>query len=133
MKTASEAVERIAGRIQTIRGQRVLLDVDLAALYGVSTKQFNQAVKRNNSRFPLEFMFRLTPAEFENLRSQFVTSSSGWGGRRSVPQAFTEHGALMAATILNTARERWKYQCTSCVPSCNCETCLLPAKSCRTA
>ena len=97
-------VEQIAATILTIRGQRVIIDADLARLYGVSTKQLNQAVKRNAERFPDDFMFQLTVEEHDNLRSQFVTSSGGHGGRRYLPHAFTEHGALMAATVLNTPK-----------------------------
>jgi len=79
----------IQSLIYEIRGQRVMLDNDLAALYQVETKVMNQAVKRNIDRFPHEFMFQLTQAEYANLKSQFVTSS--WGGRRKLPLAFTEH------------------------------------------
>ncbi len=98
------AVEALASRIQLIRGQRVMLDTDLAALYGVETRVLVQAVKRNLTRFPEDFMFQLSAEEFTNLRSQTVISSSSHGGRRTAPYAFTEHGALMAATILNSAR-----------------------------
>lgn len=95
-------------RIADIRGQRVIVDADLAALYGVETKRFNEAVKRNLARFPVDFMFTLTPEEFEALRSQFATSNTPdtptRGGRRYAPRVFTEHGALMAATILNSPR-----------------------------
>ena len=89
-----------------IRGEKVLLDADLAELYGVSTGRFNEQVKRNLARFPADFMFQLTNQELRSLRSQFATSSlsSTWGGRRYLPFAFTEHGAIMAATILNTPR-----------------------------
>lgn len=98
-------IERIERKIYVIRGERVMLDSDLAEIYGVTTKAFNQAVKRNLKRFPEDFMFQLTNEEFENLRSQFVTSSSGgYGGRRYLPYVFTEHGALMAANILNSDR-----------------------------
>jgi len=97
-------VEDIARRIHTVRGQRVMLDSDLASLYGVTTKQFNQQVRRNSARFPSDFVFRLTKEEAGNLKSQFVTSSLGWGGRRKPHNAFTEHGAVMAATILNSPR-----------------------------
>jgi hypothetical protein len=93
--------EAIALRILALRGQRVILDQDLAALYDVPTGHFNQAVKRNAEKFPADFMFRLTTEEFANLKSQIVISSLGHGGRRHPPLAFTEHGALMAATILN--------------------------------
>ncbi len=81
----------------------MLLDSDLAALYGVPTKALNQAVKRNIERFPAEFAFQLTREEFDDLRSQIVTSSSH-GGRRFLPHVFTEHGALMAANVLNSSR-----------------------------
>jgi hypothetical protein len=90
--------------IVTVRGQRVLLDSDLAALYEVPTKVFNQAVKRNLSRFPEDFSFILTGEEWLRLRSQIVTSSLSHGGRRYAPRVFTEHGALMAASILNSDR-----------------------------
>ena len=89
--------------IFTLRGQRVILDADLAALYEVPTKALNQAVKRNADRFPAEFAFRLTMKEFTVLRSQTVTSSFH-GGRRYLPYAFTEHGVLMAANVLNSPR-----------------------------
>jgi ORF6N domain len=89
--------------IYSIRGQRVMIDSDLAHLYGVPTKAFNQAIKRNRERFPEDFCFQLTPDEVEALRSQSVTSK-GRGGRRTLPYAFTEHGALQAANILNSSR-----------------------------
>lgn len=91
-------------RIVTLRGQRVIVDANLAELYGVPTKRFNEAVKRNLVKFPADFMFTLTDEEFSALRSQFATSNAGRGGRRYAPQVFTEHGALMAATILNSPR-----------------------------
>jgi hypothetical protein len=91
-------------RIHVARGERVILDFDLAQVYGVTTKALNQAVKRNRRRFPHDFAFRLTRAELKILRSQFVTSSRSWGGRRQQPWAFTEHGAIMAATLLNSPR-----------------------------
>jgi hypothetical protein len=97
-------VERIERAILSIRGEKVMLDSDLAELYGVETKVFNQAVKRNASRFPGDFMFQLTPEEMKSLRSQFVTSNVGRGGRRYLPYAFTEHGALMLANVLNSER-----------------------------
>jgi hypothetical protein len=89
-------------RIVTLRGQKVILDSDLAAIYGVETKALNRAVKRNNTRFPSDFAFQLTREEFVNLRYQFGTSSSGYGGSRFLPHAFTENGAVMAASILNS-------------------------------
>jgi len=95
-------VERVESRILTIRGQRVIIDSDLAKLYSVSTTRLNEQVRRNQQRFPQDFMFRLTKEEFENLISQFATSRSSWGGRRKLPYAFTEHGAIMAATVLNS-------------------------------
>jgi hypothetical protein len=104
MSTADVAVEAVASRIRIVRGLRVLADSDLAALYGVPTKRFNEAVKRNAGRFPAEFMFQLTDEEFAALRSQFATSNIGRGGRRYLPYVFTEHGALMAATILDSPR-----------------------------
>ena len=95
--------ERIEQRILLIRGQKVMLDADLAELYGVATKAFNQAVRRNISRFPADFMFRLSRRELDILRSQFVTSSS-WGGRRYVPFAFTEQGVAMLSSVLRSER-----------------------------
>jgi len=95
-------VERIAGEILFLRRQRVLLDADLAALYGVTTKRLNEQVRRNLSRFPGDFMFQLTTAEAGFLRSQNATSKKGPGGRRTRPYAFTEHGAIMAATVLSS-------------------------------
>ena len=94
--------EHLEPLIFRIRGQRVVADADLARLYGVSTKRFNQALMRNLNRFPTDFAFQLTPSELENLRSQFVTTSHG--GRRYLPWALTEHGALMAANILRSER-----------------------------
>jgi hypothetical protein len=96
--------EAIALRILALREQRVILDEDLAVLYDVPTKRFNEAVKRNVGKFPADFMFRLTAEEFAGLRSQTVTSNVGRGGRRYAPMAFTEHGALMAAMVLNSPR-----------------------------
>src|ERR1017187_4783369 len=100
-KTALTTVSNITSTIRTVRGQKVLLDEDLGRIYGVPTKAMNQAVKRNLKRFPGDFMFQLTRKEFENLKSQFVTSSSH-GGRRKLPFAFTENGAIMAANVLNS-------------------------------
>ena len=95
-------VDRVLSAIHVIRGQRVMLDADLAALYGVSTKRLNEQVRRNRRRFPLDFMFQLTAWEAANLRSQIATSRSGHGGRRFRPHAFIEHGAVMLASVLNT-------------------------------
>ncbi len=94
-------MERISPLIRTIRGQKVLLDEDLAKIYGTTTRILNRAVLRNQKRFPADFMFQLTPEEFENLKSQIGTSSSH-GGRRKLPYAFTENGAVMSANVLNS-------------------------------
>jgi hypothetical protein len=93
--------ELILSKIYLIRDQKVMLDSDLALLYGVETKVFNQAVKRNIDRFPEDFMFQLTQDEFNHLRSQNVTSS--WGGRRYLPQVFTEMGVAMLSSVLNSS------------------------------
>ena len=98
----AKAEEAILKKIFTIRGEKVMLDSDLAELYGVETKTFNQAVKRNASRFPEDFMFVLTEVEFKVLRSQIVTSS--WGGRRYAPRVFTEQGVTMLSCVLNSER-----------------------------
>jgi len=92
----------IDNMILTIRGQKVILDRDLAALYGVPTFRFNEAVKRNRKRFPDDFMFQLTSEERAALTSQIAMSKIGRGGRRTLPYAFTEHGAVMAANILHS-------------------------------
>lgn len=94
--------EVITSKIYQIRGQKIMLDSDLAELYQVETKRLNEQVKRNESRFPDDFMFQLTTEEWENLKSQNATSS--WGGRRKLPYAFTEHGVLMLSSILNSER-----------------------------
>jgi hypothetical protein len=94
--------EIIAQRILLVRGQKVMLDAELAELYGVPTKRLNEQVKRNSDRFPEDFMFQLSAEEFGHLKSQFATSSATHGGRRSLPYVFTEHGAIMAATVLNS-------------------------------
>jgi ORF6N domain len=94
-----QAVER---RIYMIRGQKVMLDADLAELYQVPTKRVNEQVQRNPGRFPTDFMFRLTAAEARNLRSQIATSR--WGGRRNPPFAFTEHGVAMLSAVLASER-----------------------------
>ena len=90
--------------IRTIRGQRVILDSDLARIYGVPTFRFNEAVKRNRQRFPEDFLFQLTTQEQEALTSQIAISKPGRGGRRTRPFAFTEYGAFQAANILNSAK-----------------------------
>jgi hypothetical protein len=95
-------VQLVERRIYMVRGQKVMLDADLAELYQVPTKRVNEQVQRNLGRFPKDFMFRLKPAEAENLRSQIATSS--WGGRRNLPYAFTEHGVAMLSAVLASER-----------------------------
>ncbi len=97
-------VHPVESRILFLRHQRVILDADIAELYGVPVRVLNQQLKRNRNRFPSDFVFQLTAKEHKILRSQIVISSSAHGGRRYRPYAFTEHGALMAATILNSER-----------------------------
>ena len=105
MRVANMVVLKpVEPRILVLRGSLVILDSELAELYGVQVKRLNEQVRRNAERFPQDFMFQLSPNEHENLRSQFATSSSSHGGRRHRPYAFTEHGAIMAATILSTKR-----------------------------
>jgi ORF6N domain-containing protein len=107
---STRKISSIESAIYLLRGQRVMLDSDLAAIYGVSTRQLNQQLKRNRSRFPDDFAFQLSTEEFRNLKSQIATpslmsqsvTSSGHGGRRKLPWAFTEHGALMLASVLNS-------------------------------
>ena len=96
-------VEKIEKAILQIGGKKVMLDADLAELYGVETKVLIQAVKRNKDRFPEDFMFQLTKKQFDILRSQFVTSSQ-WGGRRYPPYAFTEQGVAMLSSVLRSPR-----------------------------
>ena len=115
-------VVMIENKILLVRGERVMLDADLSELYGVTTKRLNEQVKRNSDRFPADFAFQLTAAEWANLKSQFATSSlrdtrmdgdltnrsqiatglESHGGRRKLPWVFTEHGAIMAASVLNS-------------------------------
>jgi hypothetical protein len=110
--TLPVVITDITKRIVVLREQRVLLDSDLAALYGVETRRLNEQVRRNRERFPQDFIFELTAQEFANLKSQNATSSliaeeaapTGHGGRRKNPTAFTEHGAIMAATVLSSPR-----------------------------
>lgn len=92
--------QRILNRIYFIRGEKVILDRDLAEMYGVETRVLNQSIKRNLNRFPKDFMFQLSEKEFRNLISQNVTSS--WGGTRKVPYAFTEQGVAMLSSVLNS-------------------------------
>ena len=94
------AEQKVLNKIYVIRGEKVMLDKDLSAMYGVETKQLKRQVKRNIDRFPKDFMFVLTKREFENLRSQIGTSS--WGGLRYMPMAFTEQGVAMLSSILNS-------------------------------
>ncbi|MDI6736573.1 MAG: ORF6N domain-containing protein [bacterium] len=94
--------EVIEKKIYLIRGQKVMLDSDLAKIYGVTTTRLNQQVNRNQDRFPEDFMFQLTKEEFESLILQFATSKKGRGGRRKLPYVFTEHGAIMLASVLNS-------------------------------
>jgi len=97
-------IQQIDGMIHTVRGTRVILDSDLARIYGVPTFRFNEAIKRNRHRFPPDFMFQLTREEFNSLKSQIAMSKTGRGGRRTLPYAFTEHGALQAANVLRSSR-----------------------------
>jgi hypothetical protein len=107
-------IEQIDGMIRTVRGSRVILDSDLAKIYGVPTFRFNEAIKRNRHRFPPDFMFQLKREEFNSLKSQIAMSKrqkssqiamskTGRGGRRTLPYAFTEHGALQAANVLRSS------------------------------
>ena len=110
--TATRKIDNVESAIYLIRGQRVMLDSDLAAIYEVTTKQLNQQLKRNRDRFPTDFAFQLTAEDVARLRSQNVTSnpnlrsqfasSKGRGGRRYFPWVFTEHGAIMLASVLNS-------------------------------
>ena len=105
IELAVVTLDHVERRIYDVRGQKVMLDNELADLYGVTTKVFNQAVKRNEERFPDDFRFQLTEDEYENLRSQFVTSSSyNYGGRRYLPYVFTEQGVAMLSSVLNSDR-----------------------------
>jgi hypothetical protein len=106
MKRTSKAlpVGLMEPRIFTVRGRKVILDSDLALIYGVPTYRFNEAVKRKKERFPEDFRFQLTKEEADSLTSQFAMSKPGRGGRRTLPYALTEHGAVMAANVLNSRR-----------------------------
>jgi hypothetical protein len=101
-ESAMPAATRIESLILTIRGQKVMLDSDLARIYGVSTMRLNEQVKRNRERFPVDFAFQLTQQEFAALISQIAISKEGRGGRRKLPWVFTEHGAIMLASVLNS-------------------------------
>jgi ORF6N domain len=108
--TASHKIDKVESAIYSIRGQRVMLDSDLAVIYGTSTMRLNEQFRRNRKRFPLDFAFQLTREEFTNLISQFAISSlrsqsatsKSHGGRRKLPWVFTEHGAIMLASVLNS-------------------------------
>lgn len=100
--TKTVMLEPVEPLILVVRGERIILDVDLAHIYGVPTKRLNEQVKRNLDRFPPDFLFQLTRSEVDCLRSQIATSNVGRGGRRYLPFAFTEHGAIMAANVLNS-------------------------------
>jgi predicted DNA binding protein len=104
-KPETTVAASVASQIRVVRGQRVLLDSDLAALYGVTTSALNQAMRRNKGRFPPDFLLQITSVEWDSLRSQIVILETGRGKHRKfLPVAFTEHGAIMAATILNSPR-----------------------------
>jgi hypothetical protein len=105
MKRKNSIVSKpVEQSIMMLRGQKVILDTDLAALYGVTVKRLNQQVRRNLDRFPDDFFFQLSEDEHQHLRLQIATSSLAHGGRRFAPFAFTEHGAIMLATVLNSPR-----------------------------
>jgi hypothetical protein len=101
---SQHVIPRIESFIFTVRGERVMLDSDLARIYGESTSRLNQQVRRNIDTFPSDFMFQLTKEEFDRLMLQNATSKQGRGGRRKLPLVFTEHGAIMAANVLNSKR-----------------------------
>src|SRR5690242_20965810 len=104
-RTPTVPIDRIAQSILILRGHRVILDSELAALYGVSAKRFNEQVRRNRNRFPADFMFQLTAEESRALRSQFATLKSGRGQHRKyLPYAFTEQGVAMLSSVLRSAR-----------------------------
>lgn len=120
-------IERIAQSILVIRGQKVIIDADLAALYGVPTKALNQAVKRNPARFPEDFMFRLSAAE----KTEVVTNCDHLAKlkfAKTLPYAFTEHGAIQAANVLNSPRAA-EVGVYGCAHSCGCARCCLPARN----
>jgi len=102
-KSRGLSLRQLEGVILLLRGHRVILDADLAVLYGVSVRRLNEQVARNRERCPVDFMLQLSGAEYANLRSQFATSSS-WGGRRTLPYAFTEQGVAMLSSVLRSQR-----------------------------
>ena len=95
-------ISKVASLIHVVREQRVMLDEDLARMYGVRTKRLNEQVQRNIRRFPPDFMFRLTAEEYDDLKSHYATSRSGWGGRRKWPRAFTQEGVAMLSSVLSS-------------------------------
>jgi len=101
-KTSQEIIETTKNSIRLFRGQNVIVDSDLASIYGVETKRLNEQVKRNRNKFPDDFMFQLTNDEYKILKSQNATTSSKWGGRRKLPYVFAEHGVLQAANVINS-------------------------------
>lgn len=103
-KSSQISISEIESKIFIVRNNKIMLDSDLAELYGVTTKRLNQQVNRNLKRFPRDFMFHLTKDEHERLKLQFATSKKGRGGRRTPPFVFTEHGAIMLASVLNSKR-----------------------------
>lgn len=103
-RSSSTALQKVESLIFTVRGMKVILDGDLASIYGVTTARLNQQVRRNADRFPEDFVFQLTKGEFDSLMLQNATSNEGRGGRRKPPLVFTEHGAIMAANVLKTKR-----------------------------
>ena len=103
-KATVALARRVETRILFARGKKVILDSDLAELYGVPLKRLNEQIKRNIARFPADFLFQFNHEELDSLRSQFATSNKGRGGRRYLPYVFTEHGAIMAATVLKSER-----------------------------
>ncbi len=112
-------VKPVESKILILRGHKIILDSDLAELYGVPVKRLNEQVKRNAERFPADFMFQLSAKEHDSLKSQIATSSKARGGRRYPPYAFTEHGAIMAATVLNSERAV-EMSVLWCVRLCGC-------------
>jgi hypothetical protein len=103
-KAATLEIDRLENFIYEIRGQKVTLDADLASVYGVTTARLNQQVKRNQERFPGDFVFQLTSVEYQSLMLQIATSKTSRAGRRKLSYAFTEHGAIMASMVLNAER-----------------------------
>jgi hypothetical protein len=128
-QTAIVPTALISQKILFVRGTRVMLDADLARLYGVATKNLNKAVKRNASRFPSDFMFQLSPKELHGLGFQFGTSKPGRGGRRYAPHAFTEQGVAMLSSVLRSSRAV-QVTSRSCEPSFGFAKCSQRTKNC---